>query len=101
MVVHLDHPDRETERELLLGTGGIDALAKLSAVATPTGLASAIAAVRQVHCSPAVADYLIDLVGVTRIIIPRSQRARQPRTAEIRRFWPRSAGVVSSVEQPW
>ncbi len=66
LVVHLGHPDREAERELLLGTGGIDALAKLSPVTSPTGLATAIAAVRQVHCSPAVADYLIDLAVATR-----------------------------------
>ena len=66
MVVHLGHPDRDTERELLLGSGGLDALAKLSPVATPTGLAAAIAAVRQVHCSAAVADYLLDLATSTR-----------------------------------
>ncbi|MEJ7765263.1 MAG: MoxR family ATPase [Acidimicrobiales bacterium] len=66
MVVHLGHPDRDAERELLLGTGGIEALDKLSPVTSPAGLASAIAAVRQVHCAPSLADYLIDLAAATR-----------------------------------
>jgi len=66
MVVHLGHPDRDAERELLLGTGGIEALDKLSPVTSPAGLAAAIAAVRQVHCAPSLADYLIDLAAATR-----------------------------------
>jgi MoxR-like ATPase len=45
MVVHLGHPDRD---------------------ASPAGLAAAIAAVRQVHCAPSLADYLIDLAAATR-----------------------------------
>jgi len=52
LVVHLGHPDRATERELLLGTGGNEALSQLSPVISPPGLAAAMAAVRQVHCSP-------------------------------------------------
>jgi len=66
MVVHLGHPDRAAERELLLGVGGSDALDKLSPVTSPSGLAAATAAVRQVHCSPAVADYVVDLGAATR-----------------------------------
>ena len=66
VVVHIGHPDRRAAQELLLGSGGVDALEKMGTVTTPAGLAGAIAAVRQVHCSPAVADYVIDLAGASR-----------------------------------
>jgi len=66
VVVHLGPPDRETERELLLGTGGLEALDRLAPVATPAALVSARACVRQVHCVASVADYVIDLANATR-----------------------------------
>lgn len=66
VVVHLGHPDRDSERELLLGTGGIEALEKLEPVTDPAGLSAAVATVGQVHCSTAVADYVIDLATATR-----------------------------------
>ncbi|MEO5680486.1 MAG: MoxR family ATPase [Acidimicrobiales bacterium] len=66
MVVHLGHPGREAEREMLLGTGGLEALGKLSPVTSPAGLGAAVAAVRRVHCAAAVADYVIDVAAATR-----------------------------------
>ncbi len=66
MVIHLGHPDRRAERELLLGTGGTESLEGLPAVTTPEGIGTAIATVRRVHCEPSVADYVIDLVAATR-----------------------------------
>ena len=66
LVVHLGHPDVDTERELLLGNGGVDALEKLAPLTTQNDLLAAVEAVRQVHCSPAVADYVIALAAATR-----------------------------------
>src|SRR5437868_10646100 len=61
VVVELGHPARAAERELLLGTGGVDALDELEPVTDAAGLGAAIAAVRDVHCQPAVADYVVDV----------------------------------------
>ena len=66
LVLELGHPGREAERDLLLGLGGVDALVDLPAVTDPAGLGRAIAVVRQVHCEPAVADYIIDIGAATR-----------------------------------
>ena len=66
LVVHLGHPDVDTERELLLGKGGVDALEKLAPLTTQNALLAAVEAVRQVHCSPVVADYVIALAAATR-----------------------------------
>jgi MoxR-like ATPase len=66
IVVSLGPPDRDTERALLLGTGGLSELGHLGPVVTPAGLLAAIAAVRQVHCAASVADYVIDVAAATR-----------------------------------
>ncbi|MDP9404951.1 MAG: MoxR family ATPase [Actinomycetota bacterium] len=57
---------RETERELLLGHGGVDSLGELEAVIDPRGLRAAVAEVRSTHCAPAVADYIVDLSTAVR-----------------------------------
>ena len=66
IVVHLGAPDRDTERELLLGTGGLHELEELAPVGTPADLLAVQAAVRGVHCAPAVAEYVIDIANATR-----------------------------------
>jgi MoxR-like ATPase len=66
VVLHLGHPDRPAERELLLGTGGTGSLEALEPVTDPAGLGKAIATVRGVHCEPSVADYVIDIAAATR-----------------------------------
>ena len=66
LVVAMGHPDREAERELLLGRGGLEALDRLEPVAGIDELRDAIAAIHRVHCSPAVADYIVDLGAATR-----------------------------------
>jgi len=66
VVIHLGAPDAVTERDLLLGVGGVEALNDLTPVVTPGGLAAAVAAVHRVHCSPAVADYVVALAAATR-----------------------------------
>jgi MoxR-like ATPase len=66
VVTHIGAPDPETERALLLGEGGEDALADLTPVSDPRTLADAIATVRRIHCEPSVADYVIAIANATR-----------------------------------
>jgi MoxR-like ATPase len=66
VVTHIGVPDPATERALLLGEGGEDALADVVPVADPMRLANAIATVRNIHCAPAVADYVIAVATATR-----------------------------------
>jgi MoxR-like ATPase len=79
LVVELGHPHRNAERELLLGAGGAGSLDSLAPVCDPSSLATAIAAVRTVHCAPAIADYVIDLCAATRehpeVLLGASARA--------------------------
>ncbi len=66
LVVEVGLPHRVAERELLLGAGGAGSLDGLRPVCTPGGLAGALATVRSMFCSPAVADYVIDVAAATR-----------------------------------
>lgn len=79
LVVELGHPHRSAERELLLGAGGAGSLDGLRPVCAAADLSAAIAAVRTVHCAPAVADYVIDLCAATRnhpdVVLGASARA--------------------------
>ncbi len=79
LVVELGHPHRTAERELLLGAGGAGSLESVIPVCDPESLGAAIAAVRTVHCAPAIADYVIDLCTATRehpeVVLGASARA--------------------------
>lgn len=66
VVVEMGLPGPDTERELLLGHGGVESLDDLRPVADPARLASAVAAVRRVHCEPALADYIVDVATAIR-----------------------------------
>jgi len=66
VVTAIGPPDPVTERDLVLGAGGTPALATLAPVTDPSGLGALQAAVRDVHLSPAAADYLVAVVGATR-----------------------------------
>ena len=65
--------------DVLLGTGGQDALDTVEAVTDLPGVRAALSAVRRVHRSTAVADYVIDLVTATRddpsVLLGASPRA--------------------------
>ncbi|MGH9267284.1 MAG: AAA family ATPase, partial [Acidimicrobiales bacterium] len=79
LVVQLGHPSRLAERELLLGTGGVPSLDDIGPVCEPRALSAAMAAVRQIHCAPAVAEYVVELANATRahpqVVIGASPRA--------------------------
>jgi MoxR-like ATPase len=66
VVIEMGLPARDTERELLLGRGGTGSLENLPAATGPEGLRAAVAAVRRVHCDPAVADYIVDISAAIR-----------------------------------
>jgi MoxR-like ATPase len=79
LILTLGHPARLAERELLLGAGGTPWLDSLRPVCSPAALVAAVATVREVHCAPAVADYVIDIASATRnhpeVLLGASPRA--------------------------
>jgi MoxR-like ATPase len=79
LVCTLGRPAREAEREILAGTGGVDALDEIVAVTNPAELAETIAAVRRVHCAHSVLDYVLDVADATRthprVVLGASPRA--------------------------
>ena len=66
MCITLGYPDRKSERELLAGTDRREAISRLRAVMTPAELIEAQRAVRAVHASDALLDYLQALIAATR-----------------------------------
>ncbi len=66
LVLELGHPGPEAERELLLGIGGLDALARLQPVVEPAELSAAIAGVRRVHVAVSIADHIVAIGEATR-----------------------------------
>jgi MoxR-like ATPase len=66
VVMHMGYTDPVSERDVLLGRGGADVLEHLGPVTDTDGLRRARAAVRTVHCEPAVADYIVHLATATR-----------------------------------
>jgi MoxR-like ATPase len=66
IVIEMGLPGRSTERELLLGTGGVDELERIVPVGDPARIHAAVEVVRRVHCSEAIADYIVDLAAATR-----------------------------------
>jgi MoxR-like ATPase len=79
MVCTLGRPARDAEREILGGTGGVDALATIDPVTGPDELMKTIHAIRQVHCAHSVLDYVLDVVDATRshpgVVLGASPRA--------------------------
>ena len=67
MVCTIGRPGRAAEREILSGTGGVDALATIEPVTTPAELTDTMAAVRKVHCANNVLDYVLDVAEATRV----------------------------------
>jgi len=79
LVCTLGRPDRAAEREILSGTGGVDALDSIVPVTTPDELVATIQAVRKVHCAHSVLDYVLDVADATRahpgVVLGASPRA--------------------------
>jgi MoxR-like ATPase len=79
MVAALGLPERDAEREILGGEGGVDALADIEPVTSPAELAATILVVRRVHCANSVLDYVLDVADATRhhpgVVLGASPRA--------------------------
>lgn len=76
--VHLGVSDRESERRLLRGEGGVVGLGELVPVATPDAIVRARAEITAFHVAPAVEDYVLDLAGAARTdaAVPRGVSTR-------------------------
>lgn len=66
MCISLGYPDRLAERALLSGQDRREVLAALKPVMSPADLVTAMAAVRHIHVSEALLDYLQALIAATR-----------------------------------
>lgn len=66
MCITLGYPDRASERRLLAGSDRRAAIEQLQPVMSPAELLEAQQAVRAVHASDALLDYLQDLIAATR-----------------------------------
>jgi MoxR-like ATPase len=66
MRLELGYPDRDAERALLQGVERRDMIASLEPCLTPGELLALQGAVRQIHVSPALVDYVQALVEYTR-----------------------------------
>ena len=66
MRIELGVPDRASERAMLLGMDRREMLKELKPVLPPETLSEIQAAVRKVHTSPALLDYLQDLLDASR-----------------------------------
>jgi MoxR-like ATPase len=80
LVCTLGRPARDAEREILAGTGGVDALDQIVAVTNPAELSATMAAVRRVHCAHSVLDYVLDVADATRAH-PRVALGASPRAS--------------------
>lgn len=66
MCISIGYPDRASERALLAGLDRREALRSLPAVMTPEDMLQAQRAVRDVHASEALLDYLQNVMAATR-----------------------------------
>ncbi|MFH7043542.1 AAA family ATPase [Paucibacter sp. JuS9] len=66
MCISLGYPDAASERELLMGQDSREAIRALQPIMTPADVQAAQAAVKSIHASPALLDYLQALIAATR-----------------------------------
>jgi MoxR-like ATPase len=66
LTTSMGYPDASDEADVLLGHGGVDALADVAQVVTPDRLSDAIEAVRALHAQRAIAEYVVALVTASR-----------------------------------
>lgn len=75
MVISIGLPDREAEREIITGAGGVDMLSSLAPVAEPEQVAAAVRDTARIHVDPKIVEYVLDLVEATRKSTHLSQGA--------------------------
>lgn len=79
MRISLGYPDKETEKEILMGSNPLERVASLRRVCTKEELLTTISRVKEVYISPEVADFVVSLITSTRrdprIVLGASPRA--------------------------
>ena len=78
--ISIGYPDPAAELAMLDSHGGGSPLDELKPVATAADITRLVAAVREVHVSPAIRQYIIDLVTATRTA-PELRLGASPRAA--------------------
>lgn len=78
--IHMGYPSAQDEVSMLNSHGSTEPLNQISAVADVTAVQQMIAHVRDVHVSPALLRYIVDLVQVTRTH-PKVRLGASPRSA--------------------
>ncbi|CAB4916779.1 unannotated protein [freshwater metagenome] len=73
LVLSVGLPDRQAEKEIVTGAGGVDLLGKIQPVTHPQEVADAITATSELYCNDAVIDYILDLAEATRVEARLSQ----------------------------
>jgi MoxR-like ATPase len=66
MRISMGYPDRASEISMLDTHTVLDAVAALEAVASPADIEKMVALARQIHVSPALKGYIVDLAAATR-----------------------------------
>lgn len=80
LVLTLGLPDRDAERDVVTGRGGVDVLDEVLAVTSPEAVAAAVREVRRVHVASPVVEYLLDLTDSVRAD-PRVTYGPSPRAS--------------------
>lgn len=83
MVISIGLPDRVAEREIITGSGGVDALGSVRAVSTPSQIAQMVVATAQTFANDKIIDYVLDLVEATRNATHLSQGASPRATVSL------------------
>ena len=66
LVLSMGLPDRDAEREILTGAGGVGMLESIDAVTSPEELVAVQHAVAALYAAEPIVDYVLDLVAATR-----------------------------------
>lgn len=78
--ITMGYPDADAEMRMLESHGSVDPLVGIDAVADASDVQAMVQAVREVHVSPALRRYIVDLVQATRSD-PRIRLGASPRAA--------------------
>lgn len=97
LVISMGLPDRDAEREIVTGAGGVDALRSLEPVTSPDAVAAAIRSTAETYVAPAVVEYVLDLTAATRSD-PRLSQGASPRASSGLVHLARGHAVVAGRE---
>ena len=66
MRITLGYPDRETEREIVMGTNPLEKVSTIRKVTSKEEILESVSKVKEVYLSPELADFIVSLVWATR-----------------------------------